>query len=176
MALHIGIGNFSGGMCIYAKLLVWSCAQAVCLAIASNIYRSQDAPRYILGRTCWRGMLRSNTFLIIALRWPRTHVCWHWLYHCAYCCRRVYSDQRQTGRDTEKYAGKGNQAQSRGDSRAWRSCAGFQVYAVTSGWIHGCNIYWSLNLKKRYIDCYSDALSTIINQIRFHSSPPRHEP
>lgn len=32
MALHIGIGNFSG-------------------AIASNIYRSQDAPRYILGRT-----------------------------------------------------------------------------------------------------------------------------
>ena len=32
MALHIGIGNFGG-------------------AIASNIYRSQDAPRYILGRT-----------------------------------------------------------------------------------------------------------------------------
>ena len=31
MALHIGIGNFGG-------------------AIASNIYRSQDAPRYILGR------------------------------------------------------------------------------------------------------------------------------
>lgn len=30
MALHIGIGNFAG-------------------AIASNIYRSQDAPRYILG-------------------------------------------------------------------------------------------------------------------------------
>ena len=33
MALHIGIGNFSG-------------------AIASNIYRAQDAPRYILGREC----------------------------------------------------------------------------------------------------------------------------
>lgn len=31
MALHIGIGNFAG-------------------AIASNIYRTQDAPRYILGR------------------------------------------------------------------------------------------------------------------------------
>ncbi len=31
MALHIGIGNFGG-------------------AIASNIYRTQDAPRYILGR------------------------------------------------------------------------------------------------------------------------------
>ena len=31
MAMHIGIGNFGG-------------------AIASNIYRSQDAPRYILGR------------------------------------------------------------------------------------------------------------------------------
>ncbi|PSR71771.1 hypothetical protein PHLCEN_2v12375, partial [Hermanssonia centrifuga] len=30
MALHIGIGNFAG-------------------AIASNIYRSQDAPRYVLG-------------------------------------------------------------------------------------------------------------------------------
>ncbi len=33
MALHIGIGNFAG-------------------AIASNIYRTQDGPRYILGRTC----------------------------------------------------------------------------------------------------------------------------
>lgn len=32
MALHIGIGNFGG-------------------AIASNIYRSQDSPRFILGRT-----------------------------------------------------------------------------------------------------------------------------
>lgn len=32
MALQIGIGNFSG-------------------AIASNIYRSQDSPRFILGRT-----------------------------------------------------------------------------------------------------------------------------
>ena len=31
MALHIGIGNFGG-------------------AIASNIYRTQDAPRYIIGR------------------------------------------------------------------------------------------------------------------------------
>jgi MFS transporter, ACS family, DAL5 transporter family protein len=31
MAMHIGIGNFSG-------------------AIASNIFRSQDAPRYVLGR------------------------------------------------------------------------------------------------------------------------------
>lgn len=31
MALHIGIGNFAG-------------------AIASNIYRTQDSPRYILGR------------------------------------------------------------------------------------------------------------------------------
>ena len=31
MALHIGIGNFSG-------------------AIASNIFRTQDAPRYVLGR------------------------------------------------------------------------------------------------------------------------------
>lgn len=31
MALHIGIGNFAG-------------------AIASNIFRTQDAPRYILGR------------------------------------------------------------------------------------------------------------------------------
>ena len=32
MALQIGIGNFGG-------------------AIASNIYRTQDAPRYLLGRT-----------------------------------------------------------------------------------------------------------------------------
>ena len=32
MAFQIGIGNFGG-------------------AIASNIYRTQDAPRYILGRT-----------------------------------------------------------------------------------------------------------------------------
>lgn len=32
MALHIGIGNFSG-------------------AISSNVYRTQDAPRYIIGRT-----------------------------------------------------------------------------------------------------------------------------
>lgn len=32
MALHIGIGNFSG-------------------AIASNIFRTQDKPRFILGRT-----------------------------------------------------------------------------------------------------------------------------
>src|SRR5882762_6208794 len=31
MAVHIGIGNFGG-------------------AIASNIYRSQDVPRYVLGR------------------------------------------------------------------------------------------------------------------------------
>jgi len=31
MALHIGIGNFSG-------------------AIASNIFRTKDAPRYVLGR------------------------------------------------------------------------------------------------------------------------------
>ena len=31
MAIHIGIGNFSG-------------------AFAANIYRSRDAPRYILGR------------------------------------------------------------------------------------------------------------------------------
>lgn len=31
MALHIGIGNFSG-------------------AIASNIYRTRDAPRYVVGR------------------------------------------------------------------------------------------------------------------------------
>lgn len=32
MALHIGIGNFSG-------------------AIASNVFRSQDTPRFIIGRT-----------------------------------------------------------------------------------------------------------------------------
>ena len=32
MAAHIGIGNFAG-------------------AIASNIFRTQDAPRYVLGRT-----------------------------------------------------------------------------------------------------------------------------
>jgi hypothetical protein len=32
MALHIGIGNFGG-------------------AIASNIFRTQDAPGYVLGRT-----------------------------------------------------------------------------------------------------------------------------
>lgn len=31
MALHIGIGNFAG-------------------AIASNVFRTQDAPRYIIGR------------------------------------------------------------------------------------------------------------------------------
>ena len=48
MALHIGIGNFGG-------------------AIASNIYRTQDAPRYILGRTsfpffsrCQLASLTSN--------------------------------------------------------------------------------------------------------------------
>ena len=41
MALHIGIGNFGG-------------------AIASNIYRSQDAPRYILGRAYT--LLSSSSF------------------------------------------------------------------------------------------------------------------
>ena len=41
MALQIGIGNFSG-------------------AIASNIYRSQDAPRYILGRTYLRLWILSR--------------------------------------------------------------------------------------------------------------------
>lgn len=35
MALHIGIGNFGG-------------------AIASNVYRTQDSPRYIIGRTSFR--------------------------------------------------------------------------------------------------------------------------
>ena len=35
MALHIGIGNFSG-------------------AIASNIYRTRDEPRYVLGRESFR--------------------------------------------------------------------------------------------------------------------------
>ena len=42
MAIHIGFGNFSG-------------------AIASNIYRSQDSPRYILGRkSCY-----SPSFMVI---------------------------------------------------------------------------------------------------------------
>ena len=45
MALHIGIGNFSG-------------------AIASNVFRAQDEPRYILGRACslrffFRSLARS---------------------------------------------------------------------------------------------------------------------
>lgn len=34
MAFHIGFGNFSG-------------------AVAANIYRAQDSPRYILGRKLW---------------------------------------------------------------------------------------------------------------------------
>ena len=48
MALHIGIGNFSG-------------------AIASNIYRSQDAPRYILGRTSTTPYIfyRSSLHLVL---------------------------------------------------------------------------------------------------------------
>lgn len=42
MALHIGIGNFAG-------------------AIASNIFRSQDAPRYILGRKFNPSILGQHT-------------------------------------------------------------------------------------------------------------------
>lgn len=46
MALHIGIGNFSG-------------------AIASNIYLSRDAPRYIMGRT---------SFELLALPLAMSHI------------------------------------------------------------------------------------------------------
>lgn len=55
MALQIGIGNFAG-------------------AIASNIYRTQDAPHYILGRA---SSLPISFYLDSGLttrRWSRTHV------------------------------------------------------------------------------------------------------
>ncbi|KAI0319733.1 MFS general substrate transporter [Amylostereum chailletii] len=48
MALHIGIGNFSG-------------------AIASNIFRTQDAPRYILGRTWDELMFVGIGFITVPL-------------------------------------------------------------------------------------------------------------
>ena len=41
MALQIGIGNFGG-------------------AIASNIYRTQDAPRYVLVHMCNRGFVGTQ--------------------------------------------------------------------------------------------------------------------
>ena len=48
MALQVGIGNFSG-------------------VIASNIYRSQDAPRYVFGRTS----SRYSKFPFYAAEWHR---------------------------------------------------------------------------------------------------------
>lgn len=48
MALHIGIGNFAGGMFLAGSM--WIFISKICTAIASNIYRSQDEPRYVLGR------------------------------------------------------------------------------------------------------------------------------
>lgn len=66
MALHIGIGNFSG-------------------AIASNIYRTQDEPRFILGREfnpppSAQHVLLTMEFSIL-LRWIGTYVCRDRVYH-----------------------------------------------------------------------------------------------
>ena len=66
MALHIGIGNFAGGTSAISYIYdqdtynVWE-------AIASNIYRSQDAPRYILGRA-YIPLLYPATALLTLLR------------------------------------------------------------------------------------------------------------
>ena len=51
MALHIGIGNFSGAIGTLSPFRPFFFSLMLTGILASNIYRQRDAPRYILGRT-----------------------------------------------------------------------------------------------------------------------------
>ena len=101
-------------------------------AIASNIYRSQDAPRYILGRQLY------SPFLVISSsdidRWqyrrPGTHVRWHWVCHTPHSCDRVYAYQRKARCVDERNAREGYQINPRGAARARRSRTGLQIYII----------------------------------------------
>ena len=50
IAMHIGFGNLAGGMFSVLSLINTSANGYCCEAIASNTYRTQDAPRYAIGR------------------------------------------------------------------------------------------------------------------------------
>lgn len=69
MALQIGIGNFGG-------------------AVASNVYRSQDGPRYLVGREflrfvfCFFDCFVLLTVILARHRWNHAHVRGYRPDHC----------------------------------------------------------------------------------------------
>ena len=117
MALQIGIGNFSA-------------------AIAANIYRAQDRPRFILGRESTSYILLGNQdelTLVCAQRRHRTYVCWHGFHLCTNCRVHLHPYQWETGRGRTAGLGEGRfeQVFRPGASRIGRSGTGLQVYHLS---------------------------------------------
>jgi hypothetical protein len=67
MAIQIGLGNLAGGKFTYIHvlfLLTW----LTCTAMASNFYRGQDAPKYILGHALELGFCVVGMIAVVVLR------------------------------------------------------------------------------------------------------------
>jgi hypothetical protein len=67
MAIHIGIGNLAGGKNSPNDTFSPSATDALFSAMASNFYRAQDSPRYILGHALEIGFIAGGMLAVVVL-------------------------------------------------------------------------------------------------------------
>jgi len=130
MALHIRIGNFSG-------------------AIASNIYRKQDAPRYVLGHSIELGFLGMGLLLT-----PLTA----WIYSWINTRRDALDDGRYDNMTVEESKALGDRAPDFHYSLWRNSHLSYHVISfhfrkedgVTGN--EGTIVFWSNNVTSSFVD------------------------